>query len=253
MKIDHGNPEIFQVKVWIWGEKCVCHCKNRDPDSLPQLGFLWRQQRNDSFWIPGLARISSCFVCVSWQYNIPLLFSLNLQFFVILFGKDITYTMVNRCVVGGCSNTNKDGVTCHRFPKEKSARQKWERFVQSTRKNWKCTDHSIICGAHFVVPDDFENFMQWEMGFKSKLELKKTAIPSITPSKVTKETVQGSRPIAMTAGPRKPASQLDIPVNKPRVGAVHKLTVARVNMFSRCSYQFLNLTIWNVVICMVFG
>ena len=36
-----------------------------------------------------------------------------------------------------------------------------------------------ICGAHFVAPDDFEGYEQWNAGFKENRSLKKGAISSV--------------------------------------------------------------------------
>ena len=68
-------------------------------------------------------------------------------------------------------------------------RQKWERFVRQGRAHWThATSTSVICGAHFVTPDDFDGYQQWGMGYKRQLDLKKGAIPtkmSICESKST--------------------------------------------------------------------
>ncbi|XP_060072687.1 THAP domain-containing protein 10-like [Ylistrum balloti] len=55
-----------------------------------------------------------------------------------------------RCVVFGCSNTNKDGVYLHFFPlKNNDVCRKWNSFVTSKRKNWAgATKHSVICSKH---------------------------------------------------------------------------------------------------------
>ncbi|XP_070545818.1 zinc finger protein 37-like isoform X2 [Ptychodera flava] len=87
--------------------------------------------------------------------------------------------MVKRCVLGGCSNSNLDGISIHMFPRDNFYRKKWDDFVRLTRKDWDCsTNASVLCGAHFVAPDDFDGYQQWKMGFK-KLHLKKGAVPSI--------------------------------------------------------------------------
>ena len=87
--------------------------------------------------------------------------------------------MVKRCVVGNCNNSNLTGSTMHLFPRDRMYRQKWERFVRQGRAHWThATATSVICGAHFVTPDDFEGYQQWIMGYKRQLDLKKGAIPS---------------------------------------------------------------------------
>lgn len=87
--------------------------------------------------------------------------------------------MVNKCVVGNCNNSNLTGHSVHEFPKEPVTRQKWKRFVRNNRADWThATATSIICGSHFVAPGDFEGFVQWKMGFRRKLDVKKSAVPS---------------------------------------------------------------------------
>ena len=97
--------------------------------------------------------------------------------------------MVKRCVVGNCNNSNAPGSTMHLFPRDRTYRQKWERFVRQGRAHWThATPTSVICGAHFVTPDDFDGYQQWSMGYKRQLDLKKGAIPtkmSICESKST--------------------------------------------------------------------
>ena len=85
--------------------------------------------------------------------------------------------MVKRCVVGNCNNSNATCSTMHLFPRDRTYRQKWERFVRQGRAHWThATSTSVICGAHFVTPDDFDGYQQWSMGYKRQLYLKKGAI-----------------------------------------------------------------------------
>ena len=64
--------------------------------------------------------------------------------------------MVNRCVAAGCSNTQKPGITLHKFPKDPVLRKQWERQVQRTRAHWKATESSLLCSEHFT-PECFED------------------------------------------------------------------------------------------------
>ena len=58
--------------------------------------------------------------------------------------------MPGRCIVGGCCNTSKDGVSMHTFPKDVALRKIWTARVKLTRAKWYGpTDSSIICSAHF--------------------------------------------------------------------------------------------------------
>lgn len=91
--------------------------------------------------------------------------------------------MVKRCVLGGCTNTNQSDVSVHTFPADPHLKKKWDNFVSLTRSDWRGgrSGLSVICGAHFVAPDDFVGFVQWRAGFRRKLDLVKGAVPSILP------------------------------------------------------------------------
>ena len=144
--------------------------------------------------------------------------------------------MGKRCVIGGCSNTNRDGVSVHKFPKDEALREKWDRFVRYTRKDWQhATEFSVICGAHFQKPQDYENFMKWEMGFTRQLDLKKGAIPSIripvkpfTEQESTGENPESPRLAQNSAMLASPSSGNQLTPAVQRTRAVHKLSVARV-------------------------
>ncbi len=90
--------------------------------------------------------------------------------------------MVNRCVVFGCSNEPKKGVTLHEFPSGKRERDTWTRFVKRTRKNWDGpTSNTRICSEHFSS-DLFENKMKFDLGHAKILRLHKHAVPTIYPT-----------------------------------------------------------------------
>ena len=58
--------------------------------------------------------------------------------------------MPSRCVVAGCSNTTKDGVSLHRFPSDPKYRRIWTAAVNHTReKRLGPTEHSMVCSAHY--------------------------------------------------------------------------------------------------------
>ena len=44
--------------------------------------------------------------------------------------------MGKRCIVAGCSNENKDGVSLFNFPKRKETREQWIKEVKRTRADW---------------------------------------------------------------------------------------------------------------------
>jgi len=87
-------------------------------------------------------------------------------------------SMVKRCVVGGCSNSNLSGATVHVLPSDPVVRKKWEKFVKRTRKGWSASSTSVVCGSHFQF-DDFIGLEMWRAGYRIKLDLKKDAVPSI--------------------------------------------------------------------------
>ncbi|XP_055747280.1 zinc finger protein 14-like [Salvelinus fontinalis] len=87
--------------------------------------------------------------------------------------------MPRKCVVAGCSNTHKDGVTTHLWPKNDKLALKWDRFVRLTRVDWiKGTTATTVCGAHFT-PEDFDGYNQWKAGFGMRLRLKPCAVPTV--------------------------------------------------------------------------
>ena len=59
--------------------------------------------------------------------------------------------MVKRCIAVGCSNTNADGVSLFRFPRDPSLHTKWNKQVQRTCADWKdATEYSVLCSDHFT-------------------------------------------------------------------------------------------------------
>ena len=151
--------------------------------------------------------------------------------------------MVKRCVVGNCNNSNATGSTMHLFPRDRTYRQKWERFVRQGRAHWThATSTSVICGAHFVTPDDFDGYQQWSMGYKRQLDLKKGAIPTKMSHRKDQETPTTTATAIPTATEHSTATLSDKclpgyvgyasgdrPKKRTRTdSAVRKLSVARV-------------------------
>ena len=63
-----------------------------------------------------------------------------------------------RCIVVGCSNENKDGVSLFKFLIRKEIREQWIKQVKRTRAGWTSpSDYSVICSCHFTG-DCFETF-----------------------------------------------------------------------------------------------
>ena len=90
--------------------------------------------------------------------------------------------MGKRCVAAGCSNTHRDGVSLHKFPKDASLRQQWVRQVQRTRADWKePSEHSVVCSAHFAEPCfEPDSALASAMGLeKRKKKLKPDTVPTL--------------------------------------------------------------------------
>ena len=87
----------------------------------------------------------------------------------------LVLTLVKRCVVGSCNNSNKTGHSTHFFfPKKERIRRRW---IQVKRADFlQPTEHSIICGAHFAH-ECFEDDAMVKMGLKYKKSIWKV-IPS---------------------------------------------------------------------------
>ena len=45
--------------------------------------------------------------------------------------------MPGRCVVGGCSNVQAEGIPMPIWPRNEKLARKWDRFVQIKRSDWK--------------------------------------------------------------------------------------------------------------------
>ncbi|XP_076605085.1 THAP domain-containing protein 2-like [Chaetodon auriga] len=64
--------------------------------------------------------------------------------------------MPDFCAAVGCSNersvkTKEQGITFHRFPKDKVKRQAWKTALR--RKEFEPNDRSVICSCHFKAED----------------------------------------------------------------------------------------------------
>ena len=48
-----------------------------------------------------------------------------------------TVNMGRRCIVAGCSNTTRNGVSLYKFPREVQMRKQWTLQVRRIRADWK--------------------------------------------------------------------------------------------------------------------
>ena len=100
-----------------------------------------------------------------------------------------------RCIVHSFYNkTNADKVSLHQFPADESVQCQRIAFVQTKREPNSWTPGSgHICSDHFS-DDSYKGFGAKSAGFSYKLDLKKSAVPSIhvslTPFAL--QTMQGS-------------------------------------------------------------
>ena len=96
------------------------------------------------------------------------------------------FTMPQSCVVGGCSrNTSKNpGVSFLSFPKAKSVRRQWIRFVKNRRSDFVLTEWSKVCSEHFTADCLDSTFRaKQSLGIKANFCLKPEAVPTIKASK----------------------------------------------------------------------
>uniref|UniRef100_A0A3Q1GQ91 THAP domain-containing protein 1 n=1 Tax=Acanthochromis polyacanthus TaxID=80966 RepID=A0A3Q1GQ91_9TELE len=87
--------------------------------------------------------------------------------------------MTETCSVFGCK-ADKEIVSLHVLPKDVNIRMKWVHFIWKNRNiPTKLPDRTRVCSSHF--PETcFENFIQKQMGFATKLILKPDALSHLT-------------------------------------------------------------------------
>uniref|UniRef100_UPI00358FB14E uncharacterized protein isoform X2 n=1 Tax=Myxine glutinosa TaxID=7769 RepID=UPI00358FB14E len=86
--------------------------------------------------------------------------------------------MPARCIVAGCSNTYKNGVSMHGFPQDAAVRKIWIAKVKLTRAKWQGpTVSSVICSAHFE-DDSYNTGLYSQFGMSKLKRLKANAIPT---------------------------------------------------------------------------
>ena len=91
-----------------------------------------------------------------------------------------------RCVVQGCNNIPnlEGGISVHIYsPKNKSARDKWARFVRTHRANFNPRGRFMVCSEHFAE-ECFERSLHVE---GSQRTLRPGSVPSIWMNKNSEE------------------------------------------------------------------
>jgi len=89
--------------------------------------------------------------------------------------------MVKTCIAAGCSNTNQNGVSLHKFPSGVALRKKWVDQARRHRNKWKPTAYSVRCSQHFESACFMVNsILSQSLGLgKKRACLKPDAIPTL--------------------------------------------------------------------------
>ncbi|KAL3854921.1 hypothetical protein ACJMK2_028654 [Sinanodonta woodiana] len=102
--------------------------------------------------------------------------------------------MVKRCIVGGCSNTKREGVSLHSFPTNPVSRNQWIKQIRTTRRDWTeptsdRRDSQVVCSDHFKE-DDFDPAfkLKHSFGIRSSRRL----LPNAVPCMFSRHTTQGA-------------------------------------------------------------
>ncbi|KAG6459667.1 THAP domain-containing protein 2 [Manduca sexta] len=99
------------------------------------------------------------------------------------------------CAIATCRNTsakiskNKDGITFHRFPRDKERRRQWEVAV-NREKEWSSTLSSAVCSEHFVAVD----FYLTESGLR-RLSMEAVPTINISPCQEPEPTITVTKPV----------------------------------------------------------
>ncbi|KAJ8732357.1 hypothetical protein PYW08_015087 [Mythimna loreyi] len=99
------------------------------------------------------------------------------------------------CAVANCKNTsakiskNKDGITFHRFPRDKGRRKQWELAV-NREEAWSSTASSAVCSEHFEAKD----FYLTESGLR-RLSVEAVPAINISPCQELEPTISRVEPI----------------------------------------------------------
>ncbi|KAL0840768.1 hypothetical protein ABMA28_015951 [Loxostege sticticalis] len=99
------------------------------------------------------------------------------------------------CAVASCKNTsgkfskNKDGITFHRFPRDKARRKQWEVAV-NREEDWSSTESSAVCSEHF----DASEFYLTESGLR-RLSCEAVPLHNISPCQAPQATISEVEPV----------------------------------------------------------
>ncbi|KAI8428410.1 hypothetical protein MSG28_007235 [Choristoneura fumiferana] len=97
------------------------------------------------------------------------------------------------CAIINCKNTSvkitkhTNGITFHRFPRDKNRRREWE--IAVNRENWTATASSAVCSEHF----DAKDFYVTDSGLR-RLSLQAIPVINISVCQPRTETVTELQP-----------------------------------------------------------
>ena len=125
----------------------------------------------------------------------------------------------------GCPNL-KEVNDCNRsffsFPKDPYLRKKWETFADENRDWSKLKVTKRICSDHFTA-DNFDNKLQFDMGFCNKLLISANAVPSIFP--------ESRKPVNRRLK-KKPPEPENVEKAKPTKGK--NRLIVKVSLYRKC-------------------
>lgn len=156
--------------------------------------------------------------------------------------------MGKRCVVGGCSNSSKNGHALHEFPKDSCVRRAWVRFVKVKRSDFDnpaTSSQSVICQAHFTDSCYHKEVsLMHEFGLNRKRTLLPGSVPTIQPSlkrtcNMIEDTVSATLGTSstLTRAEHTPSNGSDS--SRPKRHAATSLMVARVSQQILLSASYL--------------
>ena len=68
---------------------------------------------------------------------------------IVVYQSCFSWTTVRTCIAAGCNNTNKDGISLHKFLRDSVLREKRVDQVKKHRDKWVPTEYSVLCSQHF--------------------------------------------------------------------------------------------------------
>ena len=89
------------------------------------------------------------------------------------------FEMPRNCVVGGCTRNSKANPDFQpfKFPKHPATCREWVRFVNTTRSDFKLSEWSRICRAHFDEDSqDASSWMKQSLGLQAIFKLRTGAV-----------------------------------------------------------------------------